>query len=135
VSLASSPSHEHKFSSSSSLQRMRDIALLRVLARLRYVVGHLPVIALLAQAALLVALVLALQLRTRSRSLRICVVDHPHQEAPLLPHHAAAAVAVVARHHIRHVTNERDRRTRGRDSRSPPARRRRTQPTSAQPYT
>jgi len=83
-------------------EAVRDITLLCVLARLRHVVGLLPVIALLAQAALPVALALALQF-VHVRDLRICVVDHPHQEAPPLLHHVATGVAVVALHHIHHV--------------------------------
>lgn len=99
VSLASNPFHEH---GSHLLHRSSvcDIALLRVLVRLRYVVGHLLATALLAPAALLVVLVLAAQF-VRVRSLRLLAVDHPHQ-LRLLPHHAVAVA--VARHHTRHVT-------------------------------
>jgi hypothetical protein len=103
VSLASSPSHEH---TSHLLHRSSGcgIARLRVLARLRYVVGHLPATALLGPAALLVALVLALQ-SVHVQSLRLPAVDHPPREARLLPHRAAAAAAAAAaRHRTRHVT-------------------------------
>lgn len=99
VSLASTPSHEH----SPHLLRpssVYDTALLRVLARLRYVAGHLPATALLVPAALLVALVLAVQF-VHVQSL-LLAVDHPHREARLLPHHDVAAAA--ARHRTRHVT-------------------------------
>jgi len=83
---------------------VRDIDLLRVLARLPYVAGHLLATALLALAApLVVVLVLAVHF-VHVQSLRLIAVDLPHREARLLPHRAAAVAAVAIHHHTRHVT-------------------------------
>ena len=57
--------------------------------------------ALLAPAALLVALVLAVQF-VHVQLLPLCAVDRPHREAGPLPHHVV--VAVAARHRTPHVT-------------------------------
>lgn len=81
---------------------VRDIDLLRVLARLPYVAGHLLATALLAPAAPLVALVLAVQF-VHAQSLRLLAVDLPHREARLLPHRAVAVAVVAIRHHTRHA--------------------------------
>ncbi len=103
VSLVSNPSHEH---TSHLLHRfsVRDIDLLRVLARLPYVAGHLLATALLAPAApLFVVLVLAVHF-VHVQSLRLLAVDLPHREAHLLPHRVVAVVAATVRHHTHHVT-------------------------------
>ena len=102
VSLASSPSHEHT-SHLLHCFSVCDIALLRVLAPLRYVAGHHLATARLAPAALLlVALILAVQF-VRVQSLRL-VVDLPHREAQLL--HRAGVGAAAARHPTRHVVTK-----------------------------
>jgi hypothetical protein len=101
VSLASNPSHEHNSHLLHCLS-VRDIDLLRVLARLHYVAGHLLATALLAPAAPLVVFVPAVQF-VHVQSLRLLAVDLSHREAHLLPHRAVAVAVVAIRHHTRHV--------------------------------